>query len=49
MSGRAGGRQRGPWKDPRVDMVAQEGDSEMFKELSPTADKTVKGAVSRGC
>lgn len=44
MSGRAGGRQREPWEDHSVDMVGQEGDSEMFKELSPTAERTVKGA-----
>ena len=49
MSGRAGGRQREPWEDPSVDMVGQEGDSEMFKELSPTAERrTVKGGGKPG-
>ena len=49
MSGRAGGRQREPWEDHSVDMVGQEGDSEMFKELSPTAERrTVKGGGDPG-
>ena len=48
MSGRAGGRQRGPREDHRVDRVAHEGDSKMFKELNPTTDKTVKGGSEQG-
>ena len=48
MSGRAGGRQRGPREDHRVDMVAHEGDSKMFKELNPTTDTTVKGGSEQG-
>ena len=41
-------RQRGPREDHRVDMVAHEGDSKIFKELNPTADKTVKGGSKQG-
>lgn len=42
------GQARGPREDHRVDMVAHEGDSKMFKELNPTTDKTVKGGSEQG-